>query len=220
LSKATDGGQVPGQFGTFNGTDSPIDPYNRKLEYGLSDLNQTHRFSGNVIWIPTVTSRIANPVAKNIFDGFRFSTIVLATSGQPVTGTINGFPAGGPAGGLTGGVVNNSGTALSSSRFPGLARNSFTGPGMVNFDMRVGREFRLRELARLDFSAEAFNLFNHTNFFQVNNTQYNFTAAGSGVCTGHTNACVAANPAFLTPTVSNNSLYGARQLQIVGRLSF
>ena len=84
----------------------------------------------------------------------------------------------------------------------------------------VGREFRLRELARLDFSAEAFNLFNHTNFFQVNNTQYNFTAAGSGVCTGHTNACVAANPAFLTPTVSNNSLYGARQLQIVGRLSF
>src|SRR5204863_73745 len=27
LAKATDCGQVPGQFGTFNGTDSPIDPY-------------------------------------------------------------------------------------------------------------------------------------------------------------------------------------------------
>ena len=35
LSKAFDGGQVPGQYGTFNGTDSPIDPYNRKLEYAL-----------------------------------------------------------------------------------------------------------------------------------------------------------------------------------------
>jgi hypothetical protein len=220
LSKATDGGQVPGQFGTFNGTDSPIDPYNRKLEYGLSDLNQTNRFSGNVIWIPGFTKNLSNPVARNIFDGFRFSTIVLFTSGQPVTGTINGFPSGGPAGGLTGGVVNNSGTALSSSRFPGLPRNSFTGPGLENIDFRISREFRIREIARLSFHGEAFNLFNHTNFFSVNTTQYNFTAAGSGVCSGHTNGCVAANPAFQTPTVSSNNLYGARQLQIVGKLTF
>jgi hypothetical protein len=78
----------------------------------------------------------------------------------------------------------------------------------------------LGELARLSFSGEAFNLFNHTNFFSVNTTQFNFTAAGSGVCTGHANACVATNPAFLTPTVSNTNLYGARQLQVVGRLSF
>ena len=34
LSKAIDGGQVAGQFGTFFGTDPPIDPLNRKLEYG------------------------------------------------------------------------------------------------------------------------------------------------------------------------------------------
>ena len=46
LAKASDGGQVPGQFGTFNGTDTPIDPYNRKLEYGRSDLDQRQRFVG------------------------------------------------------------------------------------------------------------------------------------------------------------------------------
>ena len=34
LSKSFDGAQVPGSFGTFNGTDYPIDPYNRKIEYG------------------------------------------------------------------------------------------------------------------------------------------------------------------------------------------
>src|SRR5450759_3964410 len=39
LAKASDGGQVPGQFGTFNGTDTPVDPYNRKLEYGRRDLD-------------------------------------------------------------------------------------------------------------------------------------------------------------------------------------
>ena len=36
LSKSFDGAQVPGSFGTFNGTDYPIDPYNRKIEYALS----------------------------------------------------------------------------------------------------------------------------------------------------------------------------------------
>ena len=60
LAKATDGGQVPGQFGTFNGTDTPIDPYNRKLEYALSDLDQRHRFVGNVVWIPQFTKKISN----------------------------------------------------------------------------------------------------------------------------------------------------------------
>ncbi|MBS1857742.1 MAG: TonB-dependent receptor, partial [Acidobacteria bacterium] len=48
LAKETDGGEVPGQYGTFNGTDTPLDPYNRKLEYGRGDLDQRHRFVGNV----------------------------------------------------------------------------------------------------------------------------------------------------------------------------
>jgi hypothetical protein len=78
----------------------------------------------------------------------------------------------------------------------------------------------LGEKVKLSFIGEAFNLFNFTNFFAVNNTEFNYSAAGSGVCNGHTNGCVALNPAFLTPTASNNGLYGARQLQISGRLTF
>ena len=220
LSRATDGGQAQGQFGTFNGTISALDPYNRKLEYGLSDLNQRQRFVGNVVWVPQFTAKIANPAARAIVNGFRFSTVVLVATGQPVTGVINGSPSGGPAGGLTGAVVNNSGTAQSSSRFPGEARNSFTGPGVSNVDFRIGRDFRIAEKMKLSLVGEAFNVFNFTNFFGVNNTQYNFTAAGSGLCAGHTNNCVVANPAFFTPTSSTNNLYGARQLQISGRLTF
>ena len=52
LSKAEDDGQVPGQFGTFNGTDSTVDPYNQKGMWGLSDLDQRHRFLANVVWKP------------------------------------------------------------------------------------------------------------------------------------------------------------------------
>jgi hypothetical protein len=220
LSRAYDGGQVPGQFGTFNGTDSPIDPRNRKLEYALSDLDQRHRFVGNLVWVPSYAKKISSRPLRTMLDGFTFSTIVIAAAGQPVTGTINGFPSGGPAGGLTGGTVNNSGTALSSSRFPGVARNSTAGPGMSNVDIRIGRQFTIKERYKLSFIGEAFNLFNHTNVFTVNTTQYNFAAAGSGVCAGHTNGCVALNPAFLTPTATNTNLNGARQLQIAGRFTF
>ncbi len=220
LSKAFDGGQVPGQFGTFNGTDSPIDPRNRKLEYARSDLDQRNRVVGNVVWMPRFGAKIANKTARLIVDGFNFSSIVTVANGQPVTGTINGNPTGAPAGGLTGGVVNNSGTALSASRFPGQDRNAFTGPGLANVDFRIGREFMIHERMRLSFIGEAFNVFNFTNFFAVNSTEFNYTAAGTGVCAGHTNGCVALNPAFLTPTASNNGLYGARQLQISGRLTF
>jgi hypothetical protein len=220
LSKAFDGGQVPGQFGTFNGTDSPIDPYNRKLEYARSDLDQRNRIVGNVVWIPPFAKKMTNKPLRLILDGFNFSTIVTVADGQGLTGTINGSASGGPAGGLTGAVVNNSGTALSSSRFPGQVRNAFTGPGLADVDFRIGRQFMLGEKVKLSFIGEAFNLFNFTNFFGVNSTEFNYSAAGSGVCAGHTNGCVALNPAFLTPTVSNNGLYGARQLQISARLTF
>jgi hypothetical protein len=220
LAKAVDGGQVPGQFGTFNGTDSPIDPRNRKLEYALSDLDQRHRFVGNVVWIPTYFKKLPTRAARFALDGFVFSSIVTAATGQPITPGINGFPSGGPAGGLTGGTVNNSGTALSSSRFPGQVRNAYTGPGFWDVDFRIGRDFAIREKMKLSIIGEAFNLFNHTNIFGVNSTEFNYTAAGSGACAGHSNGCLVPNPTFFAPTVTNTGLYGARQLQISGRFTF
>jgi len=159
-------------------------------------------------------------------DGFNFSSIVVVSTGQPIfSGSsagygaqINGFASGGPDGGLTGAQVNNSGTGV-GGRVPG-ARNPFTGPGLANVDFRIGRQFVIHERFKLSFVGEAFNVFNFTNFYTVNNTQYNFSAAGAGVCAGHSNACLVANPSFLAPLTSNNNLSGARQLQISGRFSF
>ena len=219
LAKASDGGQVPGQFGTFNGTDTPIDPYNRKLEYGRSDLDQRHRFVGNVIWIPQFTKKISNPSLRYLLHGYAFSSIVTIAAGQPVTGTISGNPAGAIAGGPTGGAVNNSGTAT-GGRSPGLPRNLYTGPGMGDVDMRISREFAFKERVKLSLLGEAFNVFNHTNVFTVNTQQYTYTGPGVGVCAGHANGCMVPVPSFLTPSATNNNLFGARQLQISGRLTF
>jgi hypothetical protein len=219
LAKATDGGQVPGQFGTFNGTDSPIDPKNRKLEYALSDLDQRHRVVGDLVWMPSFGKKLSSAPARMLLDGWMLSTIVVVGTGQPVTAGINGFPSGVPDGGVTGGTVNNSGTGL-GGRAPNVVRNAYTGPGGADVDFRLGREFKFSERLKLSLVGEAFNLFNFTNFYTVNTTAYNFSAAGSGACAGHTNACLVANPAFLVPLTSNNNLGGARQLQISGRITF
>ena len=215
FSKAVDGGQVGGQFGTFNGTDSPIDPYNRKLEYARSDLDQRQRFVGNLIWIPQFTRRLSSKPARLILDGFSFSTIVTVAAGQPVTGTIGTSGFGGIAGGPTGGVVNNSGTAF-GGRLPSVVRNADLGPGAGNVDVRVGRNFKITERLGLLLAGEAFNVFNFTNFYTVSTQQYNVPTT----CAGHTNVCLAPVATYLTPTASNNGLGGARQLQISGRITF
>ncbi len=217
LSKAIDGGQVPGNGGTFNGTDLAFDPKNRKLEYALSDLNQEQRFVTSLVWAPRVR-KLPNAAARWLLDGWNLSTIITANTGAPVTGQINGFPSGGPDGGLTGGLVNNSGTGT-GGRVPG-ERNSFTGPGNKDVDFRIGRDFRFRERYTFRIVGEAFNLFNFTNIYTVNTTEYNYSAVGSGVCAGHANGCLVANPAFFAPLTSNNSLSGARQLQISAKFMF
>ena len=224
LSRAIDGGQVAGQFGTFFGTDPPIDPLNRKLEYGTSDLDQRHRFVGSAVWIPPF-SKIGNRPARLLLDGFNFSTIVTMASGQPTTEGISGFASGGPDGGLTGGVVSNSG-GLIGARAPFVARNNFTLPNIYNVDLRIAREFRIRERLRLSLVGEAFNLFNHPIVTvvgpagSVGANSFNFTNAGTGVCAGHTNSCIVPNPAFPTPITTSSAIYGPRQLQISGRITF
>jgi hypothetical protein len=51
--------------------------------------------------------------------------------------------------------------------YPGTmtGRNMFRGPGAWNFDMAVAKSFSLTERLRLEFRAEAFNIFNHHNFY-------------------------------------------------------
>jgi len=226
LSKAIDGGQVAGQNGTFFGTDPPIDPGNRKLEYGISDLNQTHRFVGSAVYQPRF-AKIQNKATKMIVNGFNFSTIVTMATGQPVTQLINGFPSGvGPDSGLTGGLTTNTG-GLIGGRAPFIARNTYSNPNLYNVDFRISREFKIVERAKLELTAEAFNLFNHTNVTQIGPTStnggalaFNYTAIGSGVCAGHTNACIVPNAAFPTNTTTTTAIYGPRQLQISGGISF
>ena len=215
LSKAWDNGQVAGNFGTFAGSDIAVDPHNFKAEYGPSDLDQRHRFVANGVWMPTIGG--LSGVTKQIVNGWAFSTILTLGSGRPIQANISGTPT--PLdGGLTAGDSSNA--SATTGRAGWLIRNPFYGPDFRDLDVRLAREFQIGERVKLSLMGEVFNLFNTTNVLTVNQTAFTYAAAGSGVCAGHTNACMVPSPTFMAPSTSSSLIFGPRQVQISGRLTF
>ena len=49
-------------------------------------------------------------------------------------------------------------------RYGNAGRSILEGPGLINLDFSLLRNFRITESKRLEFRFEAFNLTNHTNF--------------------------------------------------------
>ncbi len=225
FSKSLDDGAVAGSSGTFFGTDWPLDPKNQKQEYSPSDLNQTHRFVGSMVWTPQYFKNLSNKPARWILNGYSFSGVGTVASGQPLFAQISGFPSGGVDYGVTGGEITNTGGST-GGRPPQVGRNVYIGPSLHNVDVRVMREFILRENLRLQFLGEAFNVVNHTTISSVNTTAFNYAAVGGAGCPASlargTNGCIVPNPTFELPTASSspNGLYTARQLQVSAKLVF
>jgi hypothetical protein len=48
--------------------------------------------------------------------------------------------------------------------FGNAGRNSFNNPGRMNFDIALLKHFKVTEFSEMEFRAEAFNVFNHTQF--------------------------------------------------------
>ena len=216
LSKATDDGEVIGSSGTFAGSDIAVDPYNIKAEYAPSDLDQRHRFVANGVWMPELKG-ISNPAARWILNGWSLASIVTFASGHPAQANISGTPS--PLdGGLTAGDSSNA--SVSAGRAGWLARNPFYAPGYKDWDFRLAREFTIRERLKLSLLGELFNVTNSTNILSVNTTAFTYSAAGSGACAGHTNACLVPSPTYLANTGTRSLIFGPRQVQISGRLTF
>jgi hypothetical protein len=223
LSKSIDDGQVIGTNGTFNGTDSPLDPANQKLENALSDLDQRQRFVTSVYWVPPF-GQISNRPARLLLNGFSFGGIVTIASAGPQTAFVSGAPFGAPDFGVTGGEVSSFG-GFTGGRVPQVGRNTFKAPTTLRtVDFRISRDIPIHERFKLQLIGEAFNLFNHTNFTSVLTNAANFTAhsATSTTCntTQHSNDCLVARTDFLLPSAAGNNLYGARQLQVSAKLIF
>jgi hypothetical protein len=84
--------------------------------------------------------------------------------------------------------------------FGDSGRNALTNPARTNFDMGLFKHFPIRsETHSIEFRAEAFNVFNHTQWQALNSgdsSSSSYTAACDGLC--------ADNGTFLRPTAAHN----------------
>lgn len=228
-SKAWDSGQVLGVNGTFAGTNSPLNPFDLRAEYGLSDLDVRNRFITNIYWTLPFGDMTDSAALKAVIGGWKASTVIRAQNGRPVQMDMGGRPGSGQGcifnGGLTCGAVSGFGAPV-NGRAPVVTRNTnFNSPNLITYDLRVAREFRVRESMRLEFLWEAFNLFNRTQGLGVETRAFNYLSPTSGTCspfsTGATfNGCLQPRSNFLEVTSTGNTLYGARQMQFGLKFSF
>ncbi|HYR84019.1 MAG TPA: TonB-dependent receptor [Terriglobia bacterium] len=202
-SHATDDGQNPALTSTFLPTVSVLDPFNRRADYGNSVMDQRKQFVFSGLWQPQIN---ASGFAKRaLLGGWKFGGIVMLSDGFPQTGIVS-------LTNLAGGLGSGLNAAQSTNnRFPGIGRNAFRRPGLSNVDLRVAREFRIRESKSVEFLVEGFNIFNHVNYSTVNTTQY--TLQGTNLVP---------NPLFLRPqaALSYPAVGNPRQLQVATRFNF
>ena len=132
-----------------------------------------------------------NPVLDAVAGGWELNTINTAHTGLPIS-VYYTPPTANQTSGLSNDYrgepflrpnVSGSATSQSTSQmintyFAGytfttppvndpygdLGRNAFRVPGLEQWDFSADKSFRIRELARLQFRSEFFNLTNHTNF--------------------------------------------------------
>jgi len=171
----------------------------RIWNYGKASFDQTHILVINYTWDLPKASRIWNhSLARGIFDGWQLSGVTAFTSGTPrgISFTLAGNPD------ITGG---GDGARLWITGNPVLPRDERTPdhwfntsaftpprrgevgnapkdvirlPGANNWDMSIFKKFNLRSESRyLQFRWEIYNVFNHTQFSNVDSNAI-FSAAG------------------------------------------
>jgi hypothetical protein len=173
--------------GTFK---SPQDAYNLKAERGLAEFDVKQRLvMSYVMDLPFGRNRHFGqswgPAVDAILGGWQFSGINTIQGGLGLTATLGGSSVLSIGGerqarpNLIGNPVLPASERTVQRWFNTDAFAAFTpapqafgsagvgvmrGPGYVNFDFNLAKNFRLDEQRSMQFRTEMFNAFNHANF--------------------------------------------------------
>jgi hypothetical protein len=115
-------------------------------ERALSSFDQRHRM--------IVAAILESPFRSRALAGFELSPVFHYNSARPFN--------------LYAGTDVNMDHSGYADRPPAAGRNTGIGPNYLGMDLRLSRRFRISEKAGLQFTAEAFNLANRTNYATVN----------------------------------------------------
>lgn len=168
--------------------DSPQNTYDIRANYGPSYLDRKHIFTANFVY-PLPWLKEQQGLAGHVLGGWEFSGIIAynsgtsstVTSGQWLDHAGNGFLAGWYVsqlpdmwGNPNRGVPHTMEQWFNTSVFADVPdgeyrlgnerRNSVRGPGFGRWDLSMFKNLKLTERTKLQFRAEAFNIWNHTNY--------------------------------------------------------
>ena len=178
-----------------SGENEPADvfsPYDLALNRGPASFSLAQQFSGNYSYqLPFGKGQHfgsgASGWKNQLIGGWQWNGIVTAQGGFPQTPLI-GFNNSGTGdsnvtdvpnwnpnfkGPVVLGQVNEwfnpqAFVVPTPGTFGNVSRGSFRGPGLTEFDTSIFKKFPISERSSLQLRVEAFNLFNHSNFFYPN----------------------------------------------------
>lgn len=175
------------------------DSYRPFNDVARAGMDAPHIFTVNYIYAIPLFARSGNQVLKNSLGGWEVSGVTAVQSGFPLSVTVPVDIARIGASSSRASVVGdpnavdsrtpshwfNTAAFLAPSqmtpgRFGNSGRNILRGPGFQNWDITMSKNFMIREKLNLQFRAESFNTFNHTNFTGVNTTVA-FDASGNPI---------------------------------------
>lgn len=222
---------------------------NPRLDKGNTTINRPHIFVTNsIFYLPKLSG--ANSLERAVAGGWEFSMIGRAESGNSITVFDN--TGSGPVASLSGtgylanqrpnivpGVDCNSGVHGSQIINPDAftlvgfhlgtigtePRGYCRGPGRVNFDLSLAKNWKLSERFNLQFRIQAFNAFNHTQFSGDSaGGLFNATYTPSFNCGA--NPCSTSNSVIQNMGALNNNFgqalgtNGPREFQYALKLTF
>jgi len=175
-----------GPYADINSNGPPADetfskPNVREFDHGNCVADRRQLVNITSVW---QTPNFANSTVHMLASNWRLSGIYRFSAGQPLNVTdgsdraLNGTTTQRPnqilgdpykdksAGPLTTWLDPNAFAAQPLGEYGNVGYNAFVGPSTWSFDMAVSRSFNLKDMQRLEFRAEAFNV---TNSFRPGN---------------------------------------------------
>ncbi|MBM3757503.1 MAG: TonB-dependent receptor [Acidobacteria bacterium] len=160
-----------------NGGGTNMDPFNLALDRGRANWDFTHRFVGSYLYELPFFKATTQPFARWALAGWQVNGIATLETGQPFSVTIaddnaNHGQLGQRANRIGAGTLDGAQRTLqrffetaafnrpAQFTFGNAGRNILNGPGIVNFDLSLFKNFRFGERTQLQFRFEAFNSLN------------------------------------------------------------
>lgn len=206
--------------------------------HGSSLLDQRHRVSLAAIYSPNAPS-LSSQAVRALLSNWTISTVMQFSSGRPYTGLLNSACTSstlsfancdGAGDNLNDSAINestgNTATGINGlGPSPNIGLNAFYGPWIEEIDLGIARQFHVTERHTITVKAQAFNLFNHPNFFVqsgrgINQTQYDPIGSNCGDGSTPNQLCfLVPDPGFKT-LQSISELNGPRIFQFALQYRF